>query len=589
MSMLSNRCARMTCVAALAMSAGLVHADPPAVLDFVPADAPLVVSIGNVGELFNDIDAANRMLGENGNPQAGFITMMGRGMPGLNLDGSAAAVINFDFANPDNMDEEDVVVILPISDFAAFTQGAQATDGVYEFAFGGEPAYAKRVGEGFALVGPSAGAVSSFQANAGNMRAHGERLGHSGRSIADSADIAFIANVAPAREMMLDGLAQAQQQMMFFAAMGAQGQDVATPINGMMEMIRGYVNDAQTGAMGLSYDEGGFTIDWGVQFEEGSESAKLLDVKGDAGSMLSRVPGGDYYLAYAMDLRSPALASVASKFQEISSAMEGASSSIPGQPELADIMERATGTAGVLGASPAMMQTGLLANMVSYVRTDDADAYAGMLADSVKASDGQSAQGMSFATSYGANAKTVSGVPVDTYSVKMSIDQAAGGGMGGMGNPQQMVGMMFGPSMGPNGHIAKLDNAVVQTLSSNEALLTRSIEAAKTGNGLGADARVKAVSDRMPEGSMGQLFIAYNQLANTVGPMAMMFGAIEGFEPVEPMDPVAMGLGTQDGGLHFRMFLPGPVITSAVSFMPEQDDPFAEDGWGDDAEEDPEF
>ncbi len=591
MSLLFNRrcMERMSSVAVLASVAGIAGAEPPMVLDHVPADAPLVISISNVGELLNDIDAANLMLGENGNPQAGFITMMGRGMPGIDLEGSAAAVVNFDFANPDDMGEDDVIVILPVADFAAFTQGAEATDGVYQFAFGGNPAFARRAGEGFAVVGGTPESVAAFQADAGNMRAHGQRLGHSGRAIADSADIAVIANVAPARQMMLDGLQDVQQQMLMFAAMGAQGQDVATPINGMMEMVRGYVNDAQTGTMGLSYDEGGFTLDWGVQFEEGSSSAQQLDLEGDAGSMFSRVPGGDYYLAYSMDLRSRAFADIAAKFQEMGEAMgEGAATAMPGQPEFADIMKHASGTAGVLGASPAMMQTGLLANMVSYVRTDDAGAYADMLAESVNGANGQNMQGMSFETSYGADAKTVDGVAVDTYGVKMSIDQGAGGGMGGMGSPQQMIGMMFGPSMGPNGHVARLDGGLVQTMSQNEDLLARSIDAAKNGNGLGADERVSAASGRMPEGSMAQVLIAYNQLANTVGPMAMMFGAIEGFEPVGPMDPVAMGIGTQDGGVHFRMFVPGPVITSAMSMIPEQDDPFADDGWGDE-EEDPEF
>ncbi|MEQ8769355.1 MAG: hypothetical protein RIB60_02480 [Phycisphaerales bacterium] len=586
----TRRCLeRMSSAAALACLAGIAGAEPPMVLDHVPADAPLVISISNVGELFNDIDAANLMLGENGNPQAGLITMMGRGMPGMNLEGSAAAVVNFDFANPDNMGEDDVIVVLPISDFAAFTQGAEATDGVHQFAFGGNPAFARRAGDGYAVVGATAESVAAFRADAGNMPAHGQRLGHAGRTIADSADIAIIANVAPARQMMLDGLQDAQQQMLMFAAMGAQGQDVATPINSMMELVRAYIADAQTSTMGLSYDEGGFTLDWGVQFEEGSASAAQLQTSGDAASMLSRVPGGEYYLAYALDLRSPALADIAGKLEQMNAAMGDAPGAMPGQPQLGDVMKLASGTAGVLGASPAMMQTGLLANMVSYVRTEDAGAYADMLEASVIDANGQNMQGLSFQTTFGENAKTVGGVQVDTYGVKMSMDQAAAGGMGGMGSPQQMIGMMFGPSMGPNGHIAKLDGGVVQTMSPNETLLARSIDAAKNGNGLGADGRVLAASNRMPEGSMAQVLIAYNQLANTVGPMAMMFGAIDGFEPINAMDPVALGLGTQDGGVHARIFVPGPVVSSAMSFIPEQEDPFADDGWDDDTDEDPEF
>lgn len=571
---------------ALALFAGGAQAAPK-VLDHVPADAPVVISIGNVGELLNDIDAFNVMLGDKGMPEAGFVTMMGRGMPGLNLDGSAAVVLNFDPENPDAMGDDDVVILVPVSDFGAFTQQGAADNGVVEFMLGDQPAFARQLGDGFAAMGPAADAVRGFAGDAGRMGAHSNRLGHSGLAIADTSDVTIIANVAPFRPRLLQGMQDAQQQAVFYAGMSAQGQDVATPINAMMDLVRAYVNDAQTGVVGISYDAGGVTLDLGTQFTPDSDSAKGFDKRGDAATLLNRVPGGDYYLAYAMDLRSPELAKLAAQAQAMSASMPGAGS-MPGQPEFADIIDHATGTAGVMGTSPALMSAGVLSNMVSYVRTNDAAAYAEMVSESLNGSNGQASQGMSFATSYTADAKNVQGVPVDSYAVKISVDQAAGGNMG-MGSPQQMIGMMFGPSQGPNGHIARLDSGVIQTVSPSTELLERAIGAAKNGNGLGADGRVMNVSKRLPEHRMGEAYLSLDQIFNSVGPIASMFGVLPNFQPAPAMDPVAMGVATIDGGVHMRTFIPNDVIKTGVAMAPERPDAM-DDGWGDEpADEDPEF
>lgn len=549
-------------------------AGAPAALDLVPEDAAVVVAINDVGDLLSDIEAVNALAGPHGDPGIGMMAAMVRGTPGLNPEGSAALIVPAPKADPDTgmteePDWEQMLAIVPITDFAEFTQGGEAQDGITEFQLGGTPAFARELGGGFALVGPMDGMVRGFEAGNGRLESHLARMGASGKAIADSADVTVFTTVEPFRAELMQGMQQAQQQAAMMAAMAGGGQDMAAPMNAMMELVRGYVEDARVGIAGVSYDEGGFTLDWGVQFEDGSDSAKAMDHAGDSGSLISHLPAGDYYAAYALDTRGEGFQTLMGHLKEMYSAMPDAQQA-PWQGAWSTQMEKTTGLAGVVGASPAIMQTGLLANSVNYVRTSDPASYVAMTAESLKDSDGKSYSGMNLATTYQPSADTIAGVPVDAYGVKMSLDPDAApqGGMG-MGGPQQMIQMMFGPSLGPSGYIAQLDGAVVQTMSKNKQLAERAIAAGKSGGGLGADDRVKGVAARLPEGRVFEGYLAADQVMNTAGPMLMMFGVLDTFEPIDGLEPVGLGASTIGGGGHARVFIPTSVVKKAFEMVPE--------------------
>lgn len=546
----------------------------PAALDLVPEDAAIVVTINNVGDLLSDIEAVNALAGPNADPGIGMMAAMVRGTPGLNTEGSAAVMIPAPQIDPDSgmlgePDMEQMVVIVPVTNFDDFTQGAEAHEGVAEFMLGGTPAFARQLDGGYALIGPAEDPVREFHAGSGRMNANLARIGASGKAIADSADVTLFANVEPFRQTMLEGMQQMKQQAAMMAAMAGGGQDVSGPMNALMEMVTGYVEDARVGIAGLSYADAGFTLDWGVQFNDGSDSAKMMDHRGDAATMISRLPKGDYYMAYAVDGRGPGFKSLMSHFKDMYASMPE-SAQAPWQGAWSRQIESTTGLAGVIGASPAMMQTGLLANSTSYVRTTDTNAYVSATAQAVKDSDGQSYSGMNLASTYAADADTIAGVKVDSYGVKMSLDaDAQGGGMGMMGSPQQMIQMMFGPSLGPNGYIAKLDGGVVQTMSKNKVLAESAINAAKNADGLGTDDRVKSVAAHLPEGRSFEAYIAVDQVMNTAGPVAMMFGMLDKFEPVAGLEPVGMGATTIGGGGHARVFIPIDVVKKVMEMVPQ--------------------
>ena len=124
-------------------------AGTPAVLDRVPTDAQGVFVVSNFGGLLNDINTINGLMGEQGEPMVMMVTSMVRGMPGINLDGSMAGVLSFE----EGEEEPEVVLLVPIADFAAFAEGHAFNDGLYEFDTGDSVMYFRDASRGFAVMG----------------------------------------------------------------------------------------------------------------------------------------------------------------------------------------------------------------------------------------------------------------------------------------------------------------------------------------------------------------------------------------------------------------------------------------------------
>jgi len=155
-------------------------------------------------------------------------------------------------------------------------------------------------------------------------------------------------------------------------------------------------------------------------------------------------------------------------------------------------------------------------------------------------------------------------VDVSRFAMTMQPD---GSGDGAAFGPAQMImPMLFGPQGGPNGFIAAVDGAVVQTLSQNTPLMEKAISAVRNGGGLGTSDSVKMVAGRLPSNRIFEFYLSIDQVMNTVGPMAATFGALPGFERLDAMAPVGIGASIGDGGLVNRIHIPNEVIGWIVEF-----------------------
>jgi hypothetical protein len=545
-------------------------AAPPAVLDRVPADADVVIAVQQVNDFLSDLDQINRVLGQNANPGLNFATAMVRGMPGMDLDGSAVFVIDLP-ADPDAMAEPVLVALLPVSDFEALTQGREAVDGVVQLPLPEAEVFARDLGGGHVAVSDNAEAVRSFDATKGRLKDHTARVGGAGGRLVSGSEVSIIANADALRPMLDAGLAGMREQGQMVAMMG--GEQAAVGFNSLTSVVTAAVRDLNAGVLGLSVSDEGMTYDFAMQFKPDSEAAGFFAADGSTAGLLEKLPSQRYLIAAALDTSSPT-------FAKIAQAVDAWTKSLPaemqqqgsnfGQLTFADLARLSTGTSFVMGTPPGLMGGGLFTNTTQYVRSADPTAYTVAVVESLNTANGQSAQGVTLSTSVTPKAITVDDTAMTAYGVTMQMDpQAMGGGMGMGGvDPTMVTQMIFGPNGGPAGYLAAVDGGVIQTLSQGPDLTRRAVAAAKAGNGLGSNERVQRVGKGLQENRFAEIYIGVDEIMNTVGPTLMMFGAIPDFQPMDAIDPIGLSLAADVGGIAGRIHVPMSAVKAISALVP---------------------
>ncbi len=553
------------CALALAFIPAALAQTPA--LDRVPAGTPVIVSVPSLAKLdagYAQILKTFEVEPDEG-PLAEFNLHEVMALDGLNKEGSLAlAIMARDEGAEDAAGgEPPMVMVVPVSDYAKFVAAgggdpkAPITEWTPEFA-GGEPAYCKNLGNGFAAVGPDQDLLESFTGATGNGPAHMKLVGANGRAVMDASLFTFIADIQANATKIKEALAETKQTLEQVAQMGGQagvGPTIAM-IDGLSETL---TRDGSAGLMGFNAGASGVTLHLAGQFKEGSQTAGYFNAKGKAGALLERVPNQPYLFATAMDCAAPGLKQV---FKNVMNQYAKA------DPEGAKAMgltgaflktvDTFDGMAFTMGTPPAMMGGGLFTNTSAYVRTRDAAGYAAAIKEAMTSMNGKTIPPFTYQTSYKPGAKTVGGVSVDEWSMRMEADQndpaAQQAAMGLM--------MIYGAEGGPSGFLAPADGGAVMTYSMNTQLLEQALGAAK-GGGLATDAGVKGVSGSLPTDRTIEGYVGVKSLLEMfMGMAAIMGGAAPELEIPPDLPPIGFGGTTTDGGVRLVVFAPTQVLTT---------------------------
>lgn len=565
---LMNRAALMACT--LSASCVAAIAGTPGALDHVPASTDLVVSISEINDFLGDIDRVNQALGDKAQGQLVFVTAMARGMPGINLKGSAAVLVDFP-ENPDAETDPDVVILLPVSDFKTFSQQQEPKNGVVELPFPDVSVFARDVGHGYAALAESPEKLSTFKMSEGNMKAHAQRLGGAGNRLVSGAEVTVIVNADTMRPY-LDTAKQGMDEQGQMIGMMA-GPQAAAGFNMFSAVAGAAMRDLTTGVLGFSINDAGMSYNVAMQFKEGSPSAANFSKGGDTAGLTSRLPEGPYLFAMSFDTSSPAV-------KNIAKAMDAFKASMPedmqggmgmGQLSLSDLSELTDGVAFVMGATPGLMGGGLFANTSQYIKTDSPAKYRQAMLSMMEQANGQSQQGMTISTNVTPDAVTINGTSLTSYGMRFQVDPnaaaAMGGAMPGM-DPAMAMQMVFGPAGGPAGYLGEVKNGVIQTLTQGPELTKRAIAAANSGEGLGTNDRMQRVAKALHADRAAEVYIGVDEILNTVGPMLMMFGAIPDFQQVDAIDPVGLALTFDNGGIVGQLHMPMDTFKTIVKMVP---------------------
>lgn len=551
------------CLSVSALIALPAIAGTPAALDRVPVNAQAVVVVPELGEMLNDINSMNALMGAQGQPMVNMMTAMVRGMPGINLKGSMATVLRME----DGQQDPDFVMLIPVSDYAQFSQGQEPKNGVSQMVLGEQTLYMRDLGGGYALMGQIAEDVLNYDGAKGNLTAYTAMLGKAGSRIADHNDIFFLVNIPQFRDQINQGLAEMESQGEMIEMMG--GAEAAQAFDQMSVALRMIASDAMSISGGMSFDQtAGVSLDIGLQFKDGSDASGYLNNNGDAGKYFSKVPSMDYFMAASYDMSGAGIQRFMGEYGAWMKKMD--STGMLGAMDIGKLMNGLKGGIQVMGASENVMG-GLFTNTLYYADVDNPGAYIEAMRDMYKGmgkSDQLKQAGMSVDASVDENATEINGIKA--YGYQMSMDMSQMNDIGGMGmNPGMIMQMIFG-GQGPSGYLAQAgQNGLIATLAQNPALLTKAAKAANGENTLGGVAAIKQTAAMLPDNRVMEMYIGADHLANTAGPLAMMFGLIPEFEPIESLPPLGMGLTADGGGLLLRTVLPIQTIGKAIEVMGE--------------------
>lgn len=536
--------------------------DMPEILDRVPAGAAMVVVLDNVGEFHQKAASMAQQL------QAGDAAMplaMVGGMlqsPGLRADGEMAIAFLADENGRLDVeaDSPPMVLLVPVTDYEQFgaTFGLEADEGgIGMLEVMGESMYTKSVGAQWAAVSPSRETLDRYDGRAGQLEAHEQWLGTTGERIADATDLLVAVNIDSIAPMLREGVEGMKSQLeMMGAMMGDQAQNMGQMAELVGTLSEELIRDGQAAIMGVGLGDAGITLDFGAQFEPGSELGLMMDARGGALELLGHMPSSEFLVAMAMDTSSPGAKAMFGRLAEISAELNPQQGELMGMMNISKMIDEQDGIAFVMGNPPAIIGGGLLTNTLQFTKTDEPELLLEQNGKMMGEMDGMTQQGITFATTFERGAAQVEGVDLHRWGMKMTFDPAEPSAQ------QAQMGMMmvFGPAGGPSGFHAAVDNGLITTFSQNTPLMGSAIRAAKAGDGLGQSPAILAAAGHLPENAAMQLFIGTGAIAQQVSGVMAMFGAGVDLGDVGDLSPISIGAAMQDGGGLVRLHVPADVL-----------------------------
>jgi hypothetical protein len=535
---------------------GLALADHPEVWSLVPADAPLVVSIANVESFFTGLQAAAELTGS---PEAKMGVGEAAGMlemPGVNRAGSAAIV----FSTLENLDQTDsppMVLLVPVSSYTDLAGALGGTgEGLEQLQFQGSDVFARQIADGYAALAPTRELIEGF--GAGDAASHTAAMGAIGERLATDHGVLVSVTVDAFAENLLKGWEEGQQQMRQFSQFGGgNAEQVESQIKMLDTVVRTFVRDGNRAMIGVTTDARGISLDFAASFDEGSELAGYFTGASNAGSLLTRLPGGPYLMAWAMDTSSEGIATLMKNAAELTAGQQ-----MPGM-DMMQMVRGARGFASVVGMNPAGLMAGLLTNTSIVMEVPDANAAIAGYGESIAGMNNQIINGMNITSSFAQQPEQVAGGSAHRWSIRMLPDMNQPGAQ----QMQMAMPFIFGPGGGPGGYIAAADkDSVVLTYSTSQQHLTSAVTAARDGGTL-ADAALFAEQARRQHADAFMVsYVDAGTIARQIVPFAAMMGAQLNVEIPDEVSPIAMSAASSSGGMTFRTVIPADVITMFAGF-----------------------
>ncbi|MEO1715597.1 MAG: hypothetical protein AAFR76_00670 [Planctomycetota bacterium] len=548
---------------ALTLAAGMpclvATAQHEAVLDRVPTDAAMVISISNISSVLEGAQAFAQTAKLPEMSMGVGMAMGMTGMPGVNAQGPAAVVVS----SLENlgMGPDDIVLLVPVTDYNEFATGFGGTgDGLESVNFQGENVSMKDVGGGFAAVGPMENSVGAFEAAEGVLAQHQAVMGDVGNALAGEQNIVVSVAVDAFSEQMLEAWAEGSRQMQQMAQFGgAQADQIEGQIAMIDQLVQNFARDGERGLVGLTLDGRGVSLDLAANFKQGSELAAFFAESSSTADTLALLPGGEYIGAWAIDFSGEGIREL---MGNMNAANEQMGQGFPGM-DFGAFTDNATSMAQVIGANPAGLMGGIFPNTIMVIETTDADALIQSYGDTVSALNDKEANGMLITSSFDDAPTDVGGVEAFGWSMGMLPDMNNENAM----QMQMMMNVLFGGGAnGPTGYVAAADgDSVVMTYTRTGDALSRAVSAARDGGDLVSNELLAAQAERLQSDAFMVGYLDIGTVARAALPMAGMFAPeLAAINVPAALSPIAVGASAQGGSMSFRTVVPMDLISTSI-------------------------
>jgi hypothetical protein len=591
-----RRVATSSAALCLSLAAGLAHAALPGVLDRVPGDAPVVVTISSVGAIGDRTallaQAGGRMLPAGGDA---LTTLTGlTKADGLAQDKPLAAfAVRKKDAPPASakdaspLDRFDVFALVPVTDFAALATSIKAEgDGALRSAtIGGQAMYLRDVGSGLALAGNSRGAVESFVLPADQLAAHAKVLGAVGERVADGAQVLIIGNIAQLQDELEATAANAKsdmQERLGMMAMGIPGgaEGMATQAERFASVLRNFARDAQVGIVGIGAADHGTWLDIGAQFKPDSALARTFSDGGDSKAIVARLPRQEFLFVGAMDTSTPGIKGVMREMGKDAAKPDPKQDPLAAVAALGSASEpgEADSVAMFMGTSAGGLMGGMFSNAVMLSGLKAPGATLDTLKANITALNGASAKGITVKTTL-KDGEDIGGRTAAMWRVNLSADPnkpEAG---------QAVAALQMAGQGAMAGYAATTENFLVSTMGLNKPLMRAALEAASNGNGASGDADILALQPHLLPSRNAEAYLGVRPMLEMAQGFLMMMGPLEWDLP-EHVPPIGITADLSSQAALARIYVPSDTaaaITGLISAVEKAQQPMQ--GEGEDDEE----
>lgn len=568
--------AAIIALAAIALAPGSASALPDA-LGLVPRNAEMVVLVTNPAAFSGKIAQLKEALGLPApfmddvlglfKDQTGMLQGVDDNRPMLLV---IQGLSSFVASNGDT--EPLPTILVPVRDYAAFVGNYSGDAAAPVTALDmphGSDGYAKRLGQ-YAAMSPEEEIVQAYTPS-GAVAAIAERIGKEGAGCMDRSDLVVYVDLEALGPVVAPKLDELVGQMSKGPAGAMPGMEEIWA--GYANLAKGFLTQGSTLLIGLDLAPEGMGLSKVVRFRPDSTWAEAMQGgRGAAQQQLGRLPDQSFIVAGAFDFRFLPIERIyGTFFSMMPESIRGSYEKIREQIE--PMFEEMQGGAMMLRPPPpdAMMGGGLINALYAY-DVKDADRFMGVvkeyftglngfavpiMAPGMTAGEGEELPAMTYSTSITENALTVAGVPVNQFTMSVSM-------------PPEMMQQM-GPAAGfmsmltnYQGYMAATGSTFVMTTVADPELIGQALRAAASSNGLGSGGAIAAIRDRaLPPGSIAEFYLSLGGIAEAANGFLGMMGQ----PPIEVpsgLPPVASGVSLAAGEISYRLYVPTETSKFAV-------------------------